>query len=273
MQTQRWQELRRLFDAVCDLPAENWRERLRALSDDDSLIEEVLQLLGAQTEAFGQVARPLGELLADSGGSELQAGDRLDAWLLVERLASGGMGTVFLAKRDAGDGVQRVALKLLHGLPTQAANRRLARERGLLASLDHPQIARHIDGGVSESGQPYLVMDYVEGASLHEYLAATPGTTRQRLRLFLRLCEAVQHAHQRLVLHRDLKPSNIVVRADGAPVLLDFGIATLMAGDDERPALTATVAFTPAYSAPEQRRGERATTATDVFGLGALLFD
>ncbi|MBT2750226.1 MULTISPECIES: serine/threonine-protein kinase [unclassified Lysobacter] len=249
------------------------RERYLLDTEPDPDVRAAVRRL-LEHAAHDDSSDPLAERLAQAfAAPDAATARQVGAYRLLRELGAGGMGTVFLAERDAGDGVQRVALKLLHGLPTQAANRRMARERGLLASLDHPQIARHIDGGVSESGQPYLVMDYVEGASLHEYLAATPGTTRQRLRLFLRLCDAVQHAHQRLVLHRDLKPSNIVVRADGAPVLLDFGIATLMAGDEERPALTATVAFTPAYSAPEQRRGERATTATDVFGLGALLFD
>nr|WP_286673194.1 serine/threonine-protein kinase [Lysobacter capsici] len=168
--------------------------------------------------------------------------------------------------------MQRLALKLLHVQPGQLASRRMARERGLLASLDHPCIARYIDGGIGASGQPYLLMDYIEGQSLHEHLASAPASPRQRLELMLALCDAVQHAHQRLVLHRDLKPSNIMVRADGSPVLLDFGIAVAMS-DAQMAAHTVTVAFTPGYGAPEQLRGENVTTATDVFGLGAVLFD
>ncbi|MGH8082124.1 MAG: protein kinase domain-containing protein, partial [Lysobacter sp.] len=260
------------FHAAMTQPV-SLRERYLLDTEPDPDVRAAVQRL-LDHAAAEDSADPFAERLGDAFATpDPNAAQQVGPYRLLRELGAGGMGTVFLAERDAGDGVQKVALKLLHGLPTQAANRRMARERGLLASLDHAQIARHIDGGTTDSGQPYLVMDYVDGVALHQHLATAPGSLRQRLDLFLRLCEAVQHAHQRLVLHRDLKPSNIVVRSDGSPVLLDFGIATLMAADDERPALTATLAFTPGYSAPEQRRGERATTATDVFGLGALLFD
>jgi serine/threonine-protein kinase len=272
MQTQRWQELRRLFDAVCDLPAERWREQLRALSDDDSLIEEVLQLLGAQTEAFGQVARPLGELLADSGGSELQAGDRLDAWRLVERLASGGMGTVFTAERVDGLFRQQVAIKLLrsNAVNQEEFAQRLAAERQLLAELQHPNIARLYDGGTTPTGQPYLVMEYVPGRALDEYCEWRAPDLRQRLHLFQRICGAVQSAHQRLIVHCDLKPGNVLVLDDGEPVLLDFGIAQVLdrqQGDGERN----NTFCTPAYASPELLGGARVSVVSDVFALGVLL--
>lgn len=235
-------------------------------------VERLLAHCATEDGADPVLGRLAQALHATAAAPQAPLPQTIGAYRLLRELGSGGMGTVYLAEREAGDGMQRVALKLLHGQSGDTAQRRMARERGLLASLDHPLIARHIDGGTSAQGQPYLVMDYIDGASLHEYLAQSPGGLRERLQLFLRLCAAVDHAHRRLVLHRDLKPSNVIVRGDGTPVLLDFGIATLIDCDDD-PARTVTVAFTPGYSAPEQRRGDAATTATDVFGLGVLLFD
>ncbi|MEH6418213.1 protein kinase domain-containing protein [Pseudomonas sp. CGJS7] len=272
MQTQRWQELRRLFDAVCDLPASRWRDELRALSDDDALIEEALQLLGAQTEDFGQVARPLGELIAQRPDSELQPGDRLGDWLLGERLASGGMGTVFTAERADGLFRQQVAIKLLrsNGLNQQAFAERLAAERQLLAELQHPNIARLYDGGTTPSGQPYLVMEYVPGRPLDEYCELRSPDLHRRLYLFQRICAAVQSAHQRLIVHCDLKPGNVLVLDDGEPMLLDFGIAQVLdrqQGDGER----GNAFCTPAYASPELLGGARVSVVSDVFALGVLL--
>ncbi|QWF16572.1 serine/threonine-protein kinase [Lysobacter capsici] len=191
---------------------------------------------------------------------------------MLSELGAGGMGTVFLAERDVDGTAQRVALKLLHGVPTLAEKRRMRRERALLAGLNHPQIAKHLDGGETEQGQPFLVMDYVEGSTLPDYIAAQPFDPGRRLELFRQLCMAAQHAHQRLILHRDIKPSNVIVRHDGSPVLLDFGVGKLI-GESLGDHATVTVAFTPGYGAPEQRRGEEATTSADVFGLGTVLFD
>ncbi|KRD31531.1 hypothetical protein ASE35_16185 [Lysobacter sp. Root916] len=241
-------------------------------NEPDPQVRAAVERLLAHCATEGRTDPVLGRLAEALHTAAPMPPHAIGAYRLLRELGSGGMGTVYLAEREAGDGVQRVALKLLHGACGDTARRRMARERGLLASLDHPLIARHIDGGTSAQGQPYLVMDYIDGAPLHEHLARSPGSLRERLQLFLRLCAAVDHAHRRLVLHRDLKPSNVIVRGDGAPVLLDFGIATLIDGGDG-PAHTVTVAFTPGYGAPEQRRGDPATTATDVFGLGVLLFD
>ncbi|RDZ26612.1 serine/threonine-protein kinase [Lysobacter silvisoli] len=263
------------FQEALTLTADQRSEFLQRSEPDPQVraaVERLLAHCATQDPSDPLRDRMAEALRAMAAAPQTPLPQTIGAYRLLRELGSGGMGTVYLAERAAGDGVQRVALKLLHGPSGDTAQRRMARERGLLASLDHPLIARHIDGGTSEQGQPYLVMDYIDGASLHEHLTQAPGGLRERLQLFLRLCEAVDHAHRRLVLHRDLKPSNVIVRGDGAPVLLDFGIATLIDADDG-PARTVTVAFTPGYSAPEQRRGEAATTATDVFGLGALLFD
>lgn len=278
MTPEQFARIEHAFHAALTRPPGERGQYLLDTEPDPEVRAAVQRLLDRVTAHDGEAdadapADPLSDRLAAAFAAQAAAGapSTIGPYRLLHELGAGGMGTVFLAEREAGDGMQQVALKLLHGLPTQSAIRRMARERGLLASLDHPLIARHIDGGLTEAGQPYLVMDYVEGVPLHQHLADAPGSLRSRLQLFLGLCEAVQHAHQRLVLHRDLKPSNIVVRPDGRPALLDFGIATLIDGAD--PSQTATVAFTPGYGAPEQRRGEAATTATDVFGLGALLFD
>ena len=256
-----------LFHAALDRPAAERAKFLREQESDAELIAAVERLLACDqdggddpvTERLTEVARDL----------PLRT---VGPYRLLRELGSGGMGTVFLAERDVAGRAQHVAVKLLHGVPTQASKRRIERERAMLAGLNHPNIARHIDGGESEEGQPYLVMDYIDSQPLPEYLAAAAPPLPQRLRLYLSLCDAVQHAHQRLVLHRDIKPSNVVVRADGSPVLLDFGVGALLEEGDN-PTHPATRAFTPGYSAPEQYRGQTETTATDVFSLGALLFD
>ena len=271
MEAERWQQLRQLFDAVCELPSAQWSQRLRELSDDPALIEEALSLLAAQTASFNRALQPLGELMATLPAGELQAGERLGAWQLVERLASGGMGTVFVAERADQLFRQRVAIKLLRGnAGTAAAVQRLATERQILAELQHPNIARLYDGGTTPAGQPYLVMEYVEGLRLDAHCTQHALDLHQRLQLFLRVCAAVQAAHLRLVVHCDLKPSNVLVRGNGEPVLLDFGIARLLdvsGGED------ADGFCTPAYASPEQLQGARVGVSSDVFSLGVLLTD
>ncbi|QQP98632.1 serine/threonine protein kinase [Lysobacter enzymogenes] len=288
MQTEHWQQLRRLFDAACDLPPQRWRDALAGLSDDPALIEEALQLLRAQTDELGAVARPLQALIAGDTGAdgadaadELRAGDRLGAWLLVERVASGGMGTVFVAERADGLFRQQAAIKLLRSDGVRRSRseqdefaRRLAAERQLLAELQHPNIARLYDGGTTPAGQPYLVMEYVQGEPLDEYCKRSAPDLEQRLHLFQRICGAVQSAHQRLIVHCDLKPANVLVAADGEPVLLDFGIAQAL---DRRPGDAPDGAerghgfCTPAYASPELLGGARVSVVSDVFALGVLL--
>lgn len=269
MQTAHWRELRQLFDAVCDLPPERWKERLREISDDPALIDEALSLLEAQTASFNRALQPLGELMASLSETELQAGDRLGSWLLVERLASGGMGTVFVAERADELFRQRVAIKLLRsGVADPATAARLAAERQILAELQHPDIARLYDGGTTPRGQPYLVMEYVAGLPLDRHCTERKLGLRDRLQLFLRVCRAVQAAHQRLIVHCDLKPSNVLVRENGEPVLLDFGIARLL-GEGESG--DAGGFCTPAYASPELLGAARVGVASDVFSLGVLL--
>lgn len=268
MDAERWQEIRELFDAVCELPPSRWEPTLRGMTGDQVVIDEVMALLDAQTVQLQRVSGPVATLLAGMPDAQLRPGDRLDGWRLGECLASGGMGTVFMAERADELFHQRVAIKLLRGFAGAVAARRLAAERQILASLQHPGIARLYDGGTTPTGQPYLVMEYVDGLPLDEYCDRSQLGLRARLQLFQRVCAAVSAAHRQLVVHCDLKPGNVLVRGDGEPVLLDFGIARLLAehGEDG-----AAGYGTAGYASPEQLAGERIGVAADVYGLGALL--
>lgn len=269
MEAERWQDLRQLFDAVCDLPPSRWEDTLRTLTDDPALIDEALALLQAQTVGFDRALQPLREMMASLPEDELQVGDRLGVWQLIERLASGGMGTVFIAERADELFRQRVAIKLLRGNAGAAATaQRLAAERQILAELQHPNIARLYDGGTTPAGRPYLVMEYIDGLPLDLHCARLGLGLHDRLQLFLRICAAVQAAHQRLIVHCDLKPSNVLVRGNGEPVLLDFGIARLLGADDSE---DGGRFCTPAYASPELLDGSRVGVAADVFSLGVLL--
>ncbi len=268
MDSDNWQRVRELFDAVCDLHPSHWRTELARLSADPEVVAETLELLEAQTVDLSRVQSPLRGLLEAGVQTERAEGERLGPWRLCERLASGGMGVVFRAERADGLYTQEVAIKVLHATPDPRIAERLAAERRILAGLQHPNIARLYDGGTTPGGQPYLVMEYIHGQALDAHCRRCRLDLRQRLALFLKVCAAVQAAHTRLVLHCDLKPANILVRADGEPVLLDFGIARLV-GNDGDPGRQPF--FTPGYVAPELRAGEPAGMASDVYSLGIVL--
>ena len=196
---------------------------------------------------------------------------------LLEEIGHGGMGTVWLAERSDEAYTKRVAIKLMQrGLHSTELLARFKTERQILASLDHPHIARLIDGGTTENGVPYVVMEHVEGKPLDLHCDEERLTTGQRLELFSQVCEAVSFAHRHLVVHRDLKPANIMVTAKGEPKLLDFGIAKLLdpenAGHTVAETATSARLLTPEYASPEQVRGEPISVATDVYALGVLLY-
>ncbi|MEZ5403572.1 MAG: protein kinase [Bryobacteraceae bacterium] len=196
--------------------------------------------------------------------------ERIGPYRLDRLLSEGGMGAVYLASRSDGEFNQQVAIKLMRaGAGGVEAERRLRTERQILATLDHPNIARMIDGGSTDDGQPYLVLEYVGGIGILKYAERNNLSTEERLRLFLGICAAVDYAHQRLIVHRDIKPGNILVTAEGSPKLLDFGIARL-ADPELNATVTAMAGFSPLYASPEQLEGRAITTSTDIYSLGVL---
>jgi eukaryotic-like serine/threonine-protein kinase len=219
--------------------------------------------------------KPVLDAAKQIAAEDTLSGKRIGAYQLLRVLGEGGMGKVYLAARADDLYQKQVAIKTVPvGLgQSQALLMRFGSERQILANLDHPNIARLLDGGVTEDGLPYLVMEYVNGVRLDDYCRLHHLGTNQRLELFCTVCAAVEYAHKNLVVHRDLKPANILVTADGVPKLLDFGIAKLLDPQSRQLVLTmpSERMMTPAYASPEQVRGDQITTSTDVYALGVLL--
>ena len=285
MDVARWTQIQTLFDAALERDPDERDPFLQAAcADDPDLLAEVRSLLAADAEAhplLDSLALDAIALPADllPTGILPAEGERVGPYRIVRPLGRGGMGAVFLAKRADGQFEQQVALKLIRGgaASTQIV-RRFQSERQILARLQHPHIARLLDGGLTENGQPYFAMEYVDGIPLDRYCDAHDASVDERIRLLRAVCDAVQYAHRRLVVHRDLKPSNLLVTDDGTVKLLDFGIAKMLAGEDDAladPALTQTghAVMTPAYAAPEQVLHTPVTTATDVYALGVVLYE
>lgn len=269
--------LQALFHQAADLgPAARADFLDQACAGEPDLRAELEALLASDQDDAGATlaARvvPVAEALV-AGAGHGAPGQQVGGYRLLREIGSGGMGTVFLAERDDREFHHQVAIKLVRGFPTSEVLERFRRERELLATLRHPNIARLFDGGTTPAGQPWLAMEYVEGEPLDAWIAGRHPTLAVRLRLFQALCSAVQHAHQQLIVHRDLKPANVLVRTDGSPVLLDFGIGKLLDDRADAAEQTRLQAMTPAYASPEQLRGEPATTLSDVFGLGLVLFE
>jgi serine/threonine-protein kinase len=271
----RFARLQELFDAVVALaPDERKRFVDTTCAGDAALRTELEALLAADAQAHDPLAASIAQGTAEHFDSGLPwLGRRIGNYRILRELGRGGMGSVFLAERADAEYESRVAIKLIRGFPTSAALERLRRERQLLAGLVHPHIARLLDGGTTDEGQPFLVMEYVDGLPLAQWLDAQKPPLEQRLRLFHQLCEAVHHAHQNLIVHSDLKPANVMVRGDGTPALLDFGIARLSAPDASGERATELRAFTPEYASPEQLGGAAVTTASDVYALGLILYE
>jgi serine/threonine-protein kinase len=275
-ETARFAQVRALFDQVCELPPDQREAQLLASGADPALIAKVRALLAREGGDTQRFAAPIAGLLGAMAGEEaLQAGSRVGAWTLVRQIGAGGMGTVFEARRSDGHFEQTAAIKLLRGVPSPAALQFLARERQILAGLVHPNIARLLDGGATPQGQPFLVMDYLDGVPIDRYCRDQQLSLVAVLQLLIQICAAVAFAHARLVVHCDLKPSNILVDANRRPWLLDFGIARLLGNEaqDGRPSSTSlrARAFTPGFASPEQEAGGVVTTVSDVYSLGRLL--
>jgi serine/threonine-protein kinase len=274
-----WQKVNAVLDAVLASPPERRAAVLEELAGNDGvLMREVAALLGGCEKASSFLEVPAAELAAPliaAEGEDALEGRRVGAYRLLREVGRGGMGTVYLAARADEQFEKQVAIKLVHRwLDSGEAVRRFVAERRILARLEHPGIARLLDGGVAD-GIPYFVMEYVEGMPIDRHCDEKRLPVRGRLLLFVKVCDAVRCAHQNLVVHRDLKPSNILVTADGSVKLLDFGIAKLLEDDDSPKSATQTGSrvMTPRYAAPEQVSGEPVTTATDLYALGVLLYE
>lgn len=259
-----WSRVRDLFQEAVALGGAE-RDDVLASCDDPRVREEVSALLESHEGAGGFLEVPVFQRRGVTSGTSI------GPYRIVRELGEGGMGSVFLGVRDDDEFEQRVAIKLIRGgAAGQSIMRRFRQERQILAALEHPNIARLLDGGTTADGLPYLVMEYVEGTAVDEYCEKNACSIPEKLRLFLQLCEAVQYAHRNLVIHRDIKPANVLITNDGVPKLLDFGIAKLISHDTTD--ATVTRIMTPDYASPEQLRGEAVSTATDVYSLGVLLY-
>jgi eukaryotic-like serine/threonine-protein kinase len=277
MATERWRRIEALFAEAAALPAAERAPHLRRrCGGDEDLRREVESLLAADAAAGDFLEQPA-VAPAAAPPPPSAVGRRIGPYAVERHLGAGGMSTVYLAVRADEEYRRQVAIKVFgYGADRADLVERFRAERQILASLDHPNIARLLDGGTTEDGLPYLVMEYVEGLPIDRYCEEGGLGLDERIDLFRQVCAAVQYAHQNLVVHRDIKPSNILVTADGVPHLLDFGIAKLLAGSSLPPAAAATTTgqrlMTPHYASPEQVEGRPVTTATDVYSLGVLLY-
>jgi eukaryotic-like serine/threonine-protein kinase len=283
----RWSELKALFDSALSLESSERQTFIdQRCGANEDLRRELESLLHAYEETGEFLERPAvlsvksfaETTFPEAHSEDPQAGSRIGAYQLEGEIGRGGMGAVFLATRADSEYVKRVAIKLIRrGRVSDFAIRRFRNERQILARLEHAYVARLIDGGTTESGLPYFVMEYVEGQPVTQYCDSQSLNTRERLELFLKICSAVRYAHERNIIHRDLKPSNILVKEDGTPRLLDFGIAKIMNPDPPAGTADATLAgfrlLTPAYASPEQMRGDAATARSDIYSLGVILYE
>jgi serine/threonine protein kinase len=277
----RWARIKELFEAATDLAPHERATLLNNECDGDTALRrEVESLLESDSQTDEFIEQPAFEmprdLFPESPPEESLAGRQFGAYQIIREIGRGGLGAVYLAARADDEYRKEVAIKLVRrGLDTDDILCRFRNERQILAQLDHPNIARLIDGGTTDDGLPYFVMEYVNGEQIGAYCDAHSLSITERLDLFRKVCGAVTYAHQNLVIHRDLKPSNILVAADDEPKLLDFGIAKLLGQDEEALAQTMTAQriMTPEYASPEQVKGEKITTASDVYSLGVLLYE
>ncbi|NBD95720.1 MAG: tetratricopeptide repeat protein [Gammaproteobacteria bacterium] len=278
--TSRWRRINEILERALDLPLDQ-REAfvVDSCDGDEDLAAEVRELLGYESEPADiqtRMVAAMDVLGRDMGARSSLVGTAVGPFVLTREIARGGMGLVFEGRRTAGDFEQTVAVKLLpgHRLNEDAA-RRFAVERRILAGLQHPNIARLIDGGTLDDGMPYIVMEFIDGVSIDQHCRRKGLSNRSIVELIVKVGDALHYAHSKLVVHRDIKPANILIDAEGTPKLLDFGIAKLM---DERGDPTGEKTrtefrlLTPAFSSPEQIKGADVTTAVDVYGLGVLTY-
>ncbi len=280
MTPERWQQIKEILDAALELGDEDRASYVaRSCEGQPEVEQEVLSLLASYEEAgdfLEKKAHSLDMTMPNEEPADLLIGEVIGAYRLEQLLGQGGMGAVYRAVRHDGEFHMQVAVKVVRrSVISEFLLRRFRIERQILARLNHPNIARLNDGGITADGLPYLVMEYVEGVPIHVYCRMRQLSTSARLRLFQKVCAAVHYAHQNLIVHSDIKPGNVLVTPAGEPKLLDFGIAKLL-DPDFGGGMTVTVGMrpmTPAYASPEQLRGEAITTASDVYSLGIFLYE
>ena len=276
MDSKRWQQIKDLFQSATVLPPEQRATFLgSACGGDAELRSEVESLLAAEnnSDRINKGSDFAKRALQDALKHGESTG-RVGSYRIERLIGHGGMGTVYSARNPAIDNAPLVAIKMVsRGMDTANVIKRFHQEQHILANLDHPNIARIYDGGTTDDGRPYFVMEYVEGQPIDVYCRDRVLSAEERLRLFQKVCAAVDSAHEKLVIHRDIKPNNILVSHDGEPKLLDFGIAKIFNTEPGATMTVATRVMTPAYASPEQVRGERVTPASDVYALGVLLYE
>jgi serine/threonine protein kinase len=273
---ERWQRLKNILaDALEQTSFEQRTAMLRQSCDDDTeLFREAEKLLSHDTTAFEEFAEFAAMRLRQDEGDRI--GQRIGAYAIVRQLGRGGMGAVYLAERADGQFEKQVAIKVLkRGTDTDEVLHRFRVERQILANLDHPNITRLLDAGITNDALPYFVMEFIEGRAITHFVQQENVDLRSRLKLFLKVCSAVAFAHRNQIIHRDIKPTNVLVKRDGEPKLLDFGIAKLlnMTTKDGNITVATERRLTPLYASPEQNAGQSATIASDVYSLGALLYE
>ncbi len=287
MDADEWGEIERLFHELSDLPPDEQRRRLEHQCHDRPRLSGLVQeMLDQDARMSPFMDRPVMELDArmehhrtngtngTNGHNGHMTGQKIGPYQVVRQIASGGMGSIYLAERADKEFAQRVAIKIVRcGLDSPRFRERFLLERQTLAQLNHPNIARLLDGGTTPDGMPYLVMEYIDGVGIVEYCDRCCMAVAERLELFRTVCLAVHSAHRNLIVHRDLKPDNILVTPDGVPKLVDFGIAKIIDPQATAREVTHTRLLTPQFASPEQIRGEPVTTASDVYSLGVILYD
>lgn len=278
MSAENWSQVKEILNDVLELEPEQRQAYLSSLDLSDEIKDEISSLLAFESEA---------ELLMDASAAEIGkdffdstddlTDQKIGNYRIIREIGHGGMGAVFMARRDDGKFEQTVALKLLkREMNTSALRRHFEQEREILASLDHPNIARLLDAGTTDDQIPYIAMEYVDGVPINEYCIMNDIVLNDRLELFKSVCGAVEFAHRNLVVHRDLKPSNILVTPDGVPKLLDFGISKMLSKSydaSDEATITRMGVMTPSYASPEQLKRSSVTTLSDVYSLGVILYE
>src|SRR5215207_3922330 len=296
MSPERWQKIESVFQTAADMDSHRRESYLKdSCGEDSELRREVDNLLASldsapdfiespiwtdskflNTSAKKEISNSIDENI--DGNGESLIGSTIGVYRLTRELGRGGMGAVFLGERADGEFQQKVAIKLIkRGMDSDFIVRRFRHERQILASFEHPFIARLLDGGTTDDSVPYFVMEFVEGESLYNYADSKRLTTHERLKLFQKVCSALDYAHEKKIIHRDIKPSNILINKSGSPKLLDFGIAKILDPNLIHESINPTASMlrmmTPDYASPEQVQGLDVTPQSDIYSLGILLYE